>query len=148
MYILAWRYHYCGKRLSQISSHKYLLNYLNLSRAPFHCWCKGNLQAIEAANHITLMRCQEMICENGTMLSLSWVRPGWTHSVDTKPTWLRKRALAELSFVTFQWDLASSFWSVSHNECERFHQVFGEMMPFREDRHLTSDIWRAGKGVK
>lgn len=75
------------------------------------------------------------------------MRPGCTRSVDTKPIWLRKQALAELSFVTFQWDLASSFWSVSHKECERFHQLFGEMMPFREDTSQISDeqVKRGGK---
>lgn len=67
--------------------------------------CIVNAKAIyrlHTANHITLMWCQEMIYENGSMLSLSRVRPGWTRSVDTKPIRLRKQALAELSFITSQ----------------------------------------------
>lgn len=60
---------------------------------------------LHAANHITLMWCQEMIYENGSLLSLSRARPGWTRSVDTKPVRSRKQELADLSFITSQWVL-------------------------------------------
>lgn len=48
---------------------------------------------LQTANNITLIPCQEMIYENG-----SRARPGWTHSVDTKP----KKALTEWSSTTSQ----------------------------------------------
>lgn len=60
---------------------------------------------LHTANHITLMWCQEMIYENGSLLSLSRARPGWTRRVDTKPARSRKQELADLSFITSQWVL-------------------------------------------